>query len=88
MHPLYATVRDHTGEMAAIRAKHDDLENRSRRNILHFVEFPARAEGSYPEKFLYSWLWDIFCTDLPLFFYVIERAHRTPPRPPPTGAPP
>lgn len=74
--------------MAALRAKVDDLENRSRRNNLRFVGFPERAEGTHPEKFLYSWLRDIFGTDAPSFSYVIERAHRTPPRPPPEGAPP
>ena len=52
VHPLAVTVRDHTGEMAALRTKINNLENRSRRNNLRFVGFPERAEGSHPEKFL------------------------------------
>lgn len=88
VHPMSVTIRDTTSEMAALRAKIDDLENRSRRNNLRFVGFPERAEGSHPEKFLYSWLRDIFGKDAPSFSHVIERAHRTPPRPPPVGAPP
>lgn len=88
VHPLSATVRDHTGEMAALCAKIYDMENRSRRNNLRFVGFLERAEGPRPEKFLYNWLREIFGSDAPSFSHVIERAHRTPPHPPPSGAPP
>lgn len=70
VHPLSATVRNHTGEMAALRVKIDDLENHSRRNNLRFVGFPERAEGSHPEKFLYTWLRDTFGMDAPSFSYV------------------
>lgn len=45
VHPLSVTVHDTTSEMAALRAKLDDLENRSCRNNLSFVGFPECAEG-------------------------------------------
>lgn len=51
VHPLSVNMRDNTGELVALRAKIDDLENRSWRNNLYFVGLPERAEGSHPEKF-------------------------------------
>lgn len=43
-----------------------------------FNRFLELAEGSHPEKFLYSRLQDIYGTDAPSFSYVIERAHCIP----------
>lgn len=86
--PLSATLWDRTGEMATLRTKIDDLENRLCRNNLRFVGFPERAEGSRPQKFLYTWLRDIFGSDTPSFSYVIERASTSVPSRPPRRSSP
>lgn len=74
--------------MATIRAKNVMTWRIACVGTICFVGFPEHAEGSHPEKFLYSWLRDIFGTDTPAFSYVIECAHDTPPRPPPGEDPP
>ena len=88
VHPLSATMRTATDELGALRAKLDDLENRSRRNNLRFVGFPEKSEGSRPERFLHQWLRDVFGMEEFSRTFEIERAHRTPPRAPQPGAPP
>lgn len=45
VHSMSVNMRDNTGEMAALRAKIDNLENRLHRNNLRFVGFPDRTEG-------------------------------------------
>lgn len=87
-HPLSATVRSATDKMAALKAKLDDLENRSCLNKLRFVDFPERSEGSHPERFLHSWLQEVFGVNTLSPTFVVEQAHYTPSRLPPTGVPP
>ncbi|KAM4051814.1 uncharacterized protein ACNLHF_026078 [Anomaloglossus baeobatrachus] len=74
--------------ISLLRAKVDDLENRSRRSNLRLVGVPEKAEGNNPVAFFEMWLPKTLGMDLFSPFFTIERAHRVPTRPPPPGAPP
>lgn len=87
MHSLSATMRTATDELGTLRAKLDDLEKRSRRNnvlwgSLSILRVPALNDFSIPgcKK--------VFGNYALSSNIVLERAHRTPPRPTPSGAPP
>lgn len=86
--PTQATVRKHSQLIAALLAKTDDLENRSRRNNVRLIGVPEKIEGANPSEYFESWLRNTFekGTLTPLF--AVERAHRVPLRPLPPGAPP
>ena len=66
----------------------DDIENRLRRNNVRIVGLPEKTEGRDPTTFIESWLVEIFGKEAFSPFFTVERAHRTPGRPPQPGAPP
>lgn len=78
VHPSAATVCTVTDELVTLRAKLDDLENRSERNNLRFGGFPERSEGSRPERFLHTWLRDVLGVEVLSHAFEIKRAHRAP----------
>lgn len=49
---------------------------------------PRHSEGARPEQFLHSWLQDAFGAEVFSASMIIDRAHRTPPRPASEGVPP
>lgn len=71
--------------LSQLQQKQDDLDNRMRRNNLHFI---VRAEGANLALFLKDLLINAYGRETFSKSYVVERAHRMVPKPPPQGAPP
>lgn len=69
-------------------ARLEDMENRLRRNNIHAVGIPGRAEGKNTVAFIEAWLTDTFGCEAFSPMFAVERAHQVPARPPPPGAPP
>lgn len=86
--PVQRDVRKNTQVIAALLAKTDDLENRSRRNNVRLVGVPEKIEGSNPSDYFESWLVTVFGKETLSSLFAVERAHRVPLRPLPPGAPP
>lgn len=86
--PLQRDTRKNTLSIAALLAKTDDLENRSRRNNVRIVGVPEKVEGPNPAEYFESWLLNVFGKETLSPLFAIERAHRVPMRPLPPGAPP
>ncbi|KAM9320225.1 LOW QUALITY PROTEIN: X-linked retinitis pigmentosa GTPase regulator [Gastrophryne carolinensis] len=66
----------------------EDAENRCRRNNIRIIGIPERAEGDAPESFVENLIKNVLAPEGLSPFFVVERAHRIPFRPPPPGAPP
>lgn len=74
-----------------LKAKLDDLENRSRRNNIRIIGLPENIEGPQPTAFIDTLLREIFGADAFPTSAIADRAHRiatankkaTPPRPRP-----
>ena len=76
-----------TTGMEALHKRAEEAEGHSRRNNIRFIGFRERVETPAADLFLEKWLTtNVFANKLPKFFSV-ERAHRTPGRPPAPGAP-
>lgn len=86
--PLQKDVRRHAVSIAALLAKTDDLENRSRRNNIRLVGVPEKVKGPDPSAYFESWILNLFGKEALTPLYAVERAHRVPMRPLPPGAPP
>lgn len=68
--------------------KTDDIENRLKRNNVRIVGLPEKVEGRDPTALVEGWLQEIFGKEAFSPLYAVERAHRVPPRPLPSGNPP
>lgn len=86
--PVQRDSRRNNQAIAALMAKTDDLENRSRRNNVRLVGVPEKVEGANPTAYFESWILSTFGKETLTPLYAIERAHRVPMRPLPPGAPP
>lgn len=64
----------------------DDMENHLRRNNICIVGLPEKTEGRDPTTFVAGWLLEVFGKEAFPPFFIVERAHRTPGRPPKPGA--
>lgn len=89
------TVNDHTASIRTLQTKvraleyrAEDAENRSRRNNLRIVGLPEGVEGRTPALFTEELLRSLLPSAQLSPYFVVERAHRVPPRPGPEGAPP
>lgn len=71
---LTALEKKHIDEVAELKEKLDDFENRQRRNNLRIMGFPMGVEGNDAVGFLEKWLPDILGLSDPI---EIERAHRS-----------
>lgn len=66
----------------------DDMENRMRRNNVRAISIPEKTEGKNPVQFTEPWLLQIYGKDSFSPMFCVERAHRLPMRPLPSGNPP
>ena len=87
-HPLQGSVRELRQAQTYTADKLTDMEDRLRRNNLRFLGFPEGSEGRDPEAFMERWLITTFGASTFSRLFAIERAHRVPLRPLPSGAPP
>lgn len=76
--PAQKDIRTHSLAIAALQAKADDLENRSRRNNIWLVGVPEKTEGANPSDYFESWIQTIFGKETLSPFFAIERAHMVP----------
>ena len=80
---LQHTVKRLATEVHVLQRRAEDAEGRSRRNNVRFMGFAEGSETHNMELFLETWLTEeVFKGNTPKFFS-IERAHRTPGKPPP-----
>lgn len=66
-------------------ARLDDIENRLRRNNVHDIGIPERAECKNPVAFIEQWLLSVFGKDSFSHMFTVQRAHRVPAHPLPPG---
>ena len=85
---LKSTVQKLSTTTGTLEFRAEDAENRARRNNLRFVGIQEGIEGPNPETFLEEWLRSWMPAEVLSTCFVVERAHRTPGRKPPVGAPP
>lgn len=83
--PLARDTRAAAQQAAQNTAKTDDIENRLRRNNVRIVGLPEKVEGRDPTTFVEDWLLETFGKEAFSAIFAVERAHRTPPRPPQPG---
>lgn len=88
LHPLQHTMEDMQRQIQQLHSHQDDLENRSRRCNLRFIGLPERIEGKDPAEYLENLLITTYGREAFSVMFAVERAHRIPAKPPPTGAPP
>ena len=85
---LKTSVSQLEAKAGALEYRAEDAENRARRSNLRFIGFPEGAEGALTEQFLEDWVRQWVPADRLSTCFVLERAHRSMARRPPTGAPP
>lgn len=88
LHPLQHTTEDMQRQIQQLHSHQDDLENRSHRCNLRFIGLPERIEGKDPAEYLENLLIITYGREAFSVVFAVERAHRIPAKPPPTGAPP
>lgn len=76
--PVQRDARRNNQTIAAVMARPDDLENRSRKNNVCIVGVPEKTEGQNASEYFESWLLYIFRKDTLTLLLTIERAHRIP----------
>ncbi|XP_078535043.1 CD5 antigen-like [Lissotriton helveticus] len=85
---LKATVTELSHKTVALERRAKDAEGRSRRYNLCIVGFPEGVAGKEPETFLEKWVKEALPTAELSSIFILERAHRAPMAPPPSGAQP
>ena len=88
MHPLKQDVKHMRSQVDILEDKMDEIENRLRRDNVRLVGLPERCEGARPIEFLENWFVKLFGKESFSQAFTIERAHRVPFKPPPTGGRP
>lgn len=73
---LSQTINQQQSEIASLRDKLDDLENRGRRNNLRFIGIPEAIKGDQLNAFLTKDLIQALDLPLPSDPLIIERVHR------------
>lgn len=86
--PLTAEAHATQQQMAHHSAKLTDMEDLLWQNKLRFISFPEGVEGKVPESFMETGFRSVMPSDSLLPLFAIERAHRVPFRPLPSGMPP
>lgn len=87
LHPLHHATEDMQRQIQQLPHQ-DDMENRIRRCNLRFIGLPERAESKDPAEYLENLLIKEYGREAFSVMFAVERAHRIPAKPPPTGAPP
>ena len=91
VHPEVQTLRQDviriTNDVENLHRRAEEAEGRARRNNVRFIGFREKTESQAADLFLENWLIANIFANTPPKFFSIERAHRTPGRPPPPGAP-
>lgn len=83
-----ADLRTLHTKIRALEYKAEDAKNRNKRNILRIVGMAEGVEGPHPTEFVEKLLRTLLPSAQFSPFYVVERAHRIPPKPGPQGSPP
>lgn len=89
------TVAEHSAVLRSLQInvksleyRAEDAENRNRRNNLRIVDLAEGADGNNPTCFVEDMLRNLLPDARLSPHYVVEWAHRIPPKPVPLGAPP
>lgn len=81
--PLIQDVHMTSPKVSDNVARAENMENRLHRSNAHIVGMPEKDEGKNPVEFIEHWLTATFGKNNLTPFFLVERAHRVPPRPPP-----
>ena len=90
-HPEIQTLRQDvtriTNDVENLHKRAEEAEGRARRNNVRFIGFREKTESQAADLFLENWLITNVFANKPPKCFSIERAHRTPGRPPPPEVP-
>ena len=88
LYPVKQEVETMKEQKSKFEEKLDEMENRNRRDNVRLVGLPEKCEGTNPTEFLESWFSKLFGRESFSPQFAIERAHRVPAKPPPSGGRP
>lgn len=85
LYPAKQEVTFLKDQMGKFVGKLDEMENRLCRDNVRLVGLPEKSEGPNPIEFLEKWFIELFGRENFSQQFSIERAHRVPFKPPPSG---